>query len=150
MFLTQIKHAQIKINLLSFWTVWQVGTTNRVILPARQARNKFLGSLKGLPIRALAKWWYTPCNSLWRPNYSSNLLTNLAFAYASLYSTYLCQCTNMPLTNALAPCIYRSFRLRMESSFFSFRKGYFLNYILNVAHPQSTLEEFAWVTKGHK
>jgi hypothetical protein len=32
----------------------RVGTTNRVVVPARQAGNRFLGSLKGLQIRALA------------------------------------------------------------------------------------------------
>jgi hypothetical protein len=31
---------------------WRAGTTNRVIIPTRQARNRFLGSLKGLQIRA--------------------------------------------------------------------------------------------------
>jgi hypothetical protein len=31
---------------------WRAGTTNRVIVPARQAGNRFLGSLKGLQIRA--------------------------------------------------------------------------------------------------
>jgi hypothetical protein len=30
------------------------GTTNRIVVPARQAGNRFLGSLKGLQIRALA------------------------------------------------------------------------------------------------
>jgi hypothetical protein len=32
---------------------WQAGTYNRVVVPARQAGNRFLGSLKGLQIRAL-------------------------------------------------------------------------------------------------
>jgi hypothetical protein len=32
----------------------RAGTTNRVVVPARQAGNRFLGSLKGLEIRALA------------------------------------------------------------------------------------------------
>ncbi len=32
---------------------WRASTTNRVIVPARQAGNRFLGSLKGLQIRAL-------------------------------------------------------------------------------------------------
>ncbi len=32
---------------------WRAGTTNRVVAPARQAGNRFLGSLKGLQIRAL-------------------------------------------------------------------------------------------------
>jgi hypothetical protein len=32
---------------------WQVGTKNRVVVPARQTGNRFLGSLRGLQIRAL-------------------------------------------------------------------------------------------------
>jgi hypothetical protein len=36
------------------YVVWRVGTTNRVVVPARQAGNRFLGSLKSLQIRALA------------------------------------------------------------------------------------------------
>jgi hypothetical protein len=35
------------------YVAWRAGTTNRVGVPARQARNRFLGSLKGLQIRAL-------------------------------------------------------------------------------------------------
>ncbi len=31
----------------------RAGTTNRVVVPARQAGNRFLGSLKALQIRAL-------------------------------------------------------------------------------------------------
>ena len=38
------------------------GTTNRVVVLARQAGNRFLGSLKGLLIRALEF-----LNNLWRP-----------------------------------------------------------------------------------
>ncbi len=34
------------------YVAWRAGTTNRVIVPARQAENRFLGSLKGLQIRA--------------------------------------------------------------------------------------------------
>jgi hypothetical protein len=33
----------------------RAGTSNRVVVPARQAGNRFLGSIKGLQIRALAK-----------------------------------------------------------------------------------------------
>ncbi len=32
---------------------WLAGTTNRVVVPARQAGHQFLGSLKGLQIRAV-------------------------------------------------------------------------------------------------
>ncbi len=35
------------------YVAWLVCTSNRVIVPARQAGNRFLGSLKGLQIRAL-------------------------------------------------------------------------------------------------
>jgi hypothetical protein len=34
---------------------WRANTTNRVVVPAPQAGNRFLGSLKGLQIRALAE-----------------------------------------------------------------------------------------------
>ncbi len=32
---------------------WRAGTSNRFVVPARQARNRFLGSLKGLQIWTL-------------------------------------------------------------------------------------------------
>ncbi len=35
------------------YVVWRAGTSDRVVVPARQAGNRFLGSLKGLQIRAL-------------------------------------------------------------------------------------------------
>jgi hypothetical protein len=35
------------------YVAWRVGTSNKVLVPVRQARNRFLGSLKGLQIRAL-------------------------------------------------------------------------------------------------
>jgi hypothetical protein len=41
------------------YVAWRAGTTNRVIVPARQARNRFLGSLKGLQIRALVYYCRT-------------------------------------------------------------------------------------------
>jgi hypothetical protein len=34
------------------YVAWRAGTTNRVAVPSRQAGNRFLGSLKGLHIRA--------------------------------------------------------------------------------------------------
>jgi hypothetical protein len=34
--------------------VWRAGTKNRVVVPARQAGNRFLSSLKGLKSRAQA------------------------------------------------------------------------------------------------
>jgi hypothetical protein len=35
------------------YVAWRAGTTNRVVVRARQAGNRFPGSLKGLQIRAL-------------------------------------------------------------------------------------------------
>ncbi len=32
---------------------WRAGTSKRVVVPVRQAGNRFLGSLKGLQIRAV-------------------------------------------------------------------------------------------------
>ncbi len=43
--------AQKSIQLA--YVAWRAGTTNRVVVPARQAKNRFLGSLKGLQIQAL-------------------------------------------------------------------------------------------------
>jgi hypothetical protein len=34
------------------YVAWRTGTTYRVVVPIRQAGNRFLGSLKGLQIRA--------------------------------------------------------------------------------------------------
>jgi hypothetical protein len=36
------------------YVAWLAGTTNMVVVPARQAGNRFRGSLKGLQIRAQA------------------------------------------------------------------------------------------------
>jgi hypothetical protein len=36
------------------YVAWRTGTTCRVVVPIRQAGNRFLGSLKGLQIRAQA------------------------------------------------------------------------------------------------
>jgi hypothetical protein len=36
------------------YVAWRAGTTNMVVVPACQAGNRFLGSLKGLQIRAQA------------------------------------------------------------------------------------------------
>ncbi len=35
------------------YIVWRAGTSNRFVVPARKAGNRFLGSLKGLQIQAL-------------------------------------------------------------------------------------------------
>jgi hypothetical protein len=37
------------------YLTWRAGTKNRVVVLARQAENRFLGSLKGLQIRAQAQ-----------------------------------------------------------------------------------------------
>jgi hypothetical protein len=34
------------------YVAWRAGTSNRIIVPAHQARNRFMSSLKGLQIRA--------------------------------------------------------------------------------------------------
>ncbi len=34
------------------YVAWRAGTIYRVVVPVRQAENRFLGSLKGLQIRA--------------------------------------------------------------------------------------------------
>jgi hypothetical protein len=36
-----------KESIPSAYVAWQAGTSNRVVVPARQAGNRFLGSLKG-------------------------------------------------------------------------------------------------------
>ncbi len=46
-----VRGAQESIPLA--YVIWQASTTNRVVFPARQAGNRFLGTLKGLQIRAL-------------------------------------------------------------------------------------------------
>jgi hypothetical protein len=43
--------------------VWRANTTNRVFVPARQAGNRFLGTLKGLQIQALFCSASFPCAS---------------------------------------------------------------------------------------
>ncbi len=58
---------------------WQAGTTNRVVVPARQAGNRFLWSLKGLRIRALL--WYISVNcGCSVPNQTASTLTILVLA----------------------------------------------------------------------
>jgi hypothetical protein len=43
------------IDFASLFVAWWAGTTNRVIVPGCQAGNRFLGSFKGLQIRARDK-----------------------------------------------------------------------------------------------
>jgi hypothetical protein len=40
-------------SILPAYITWRDGTSNRVVVPARKAWNRFLGSLKGLQVRAL-------------------------------------------------------------------------------------------------
>jgi hypothetical protein len=42
------------------YVAWRASTTNRVVVPARRAGNRFLCSLKGLQIRALAGRYDNP------------------------------------------------------------------------------------------
>jgi hypothetical protein len=47
------------------YVAWRAaGTLNRVVVPARQAGNRFLGSLKGLQLRALVSGLCTALNFL--------------------------------------------------------------------------------------
>jgi hypothetical protein len=48
------------------YEAWRANTTNMAVVPARQARNRFLGSLKGLQIRAqiLGEVLYTAIRSV--------------------------------------------------------------------------------------
>ncbi len=41
-----------KVSIPPAYVALRAGTSNRVVLPARHAGNRFLGSLKGLQIRA--------------------------------------------------------------------------------------------------
>jgi hypothetical protein len=49
-------------SILPAYVAWRAGTTNRVVEPARDAGNRFLGSSKGLQTRAqisfLLQWGY--------------------------------------------------------------------------------------------
>jgi hypothetical protein len=42
-----------KKSIQPAYVAWRAGTSNRVVVTARQAGNRFLGSLKGSQIRAL-------------------------------------------------------------------------------------------------
>jgi hypothetical protein len=42
-----------KESIQPTYVAWRAGKSNRVVVPAHQAGNRFLGSLKGLQIRAL-------------------------------------------------------------------------------------------------
>ncbi len=41
-----------KESIPTAYVAWRAGASNRVVVPARQAENRFQGSLKGLQIRA--------------------------------------------------------------------------------------------------
>jgi hypothetical protein len=40
------------------YVAWRAGTTNRVVVPARHAGNRFMGFLKSLQIRAQVIYFY--------------------------------------------------------------------------------------------
>jgi hypothetical protein len=40
--------------MLLAYLAWRAGTTERVVVPVRRAGNRFLGTLKGLQMRAQA------------------------------------------------------------------------------------------------
>ncbi len=42
-----------KESIQPAYVAWRAGASNRIVVPACQAGNRFLGSLKGLQIRAL-------------------------------------------------------------------------------------------------
>jgi hypothetical protein len=57
-------HESIQRNRFRQPISWRAGTSNRVVVPARRARNQFLGFLKGLQIRTLALAKYEMCQQL--------------------------------------------------------------------------------------
>jgi hypothetical protein len=62
------------------YVAWRTGLSNRVVVPARQAGNRFLGFLKGLKIRALAsvllggQGW----TKVWNGNFSLRIFAKMA------------------------------------------------------------------------
>ncbi len=74
------------------YVAWRAGTTNRVVVPACQAGNWFLGSLKGLQIRALAsghQWLDTEASPATQPDPLAAVkygVRSPKFIWASVYS----------------------------------------------------------------
>ncbi len=76
------------------YVAWRVGTTNRVVVPARRAGNRFLGSLKGLQIRAL------------KQGCSAQLLFRVIVSNpANSLSCLLCTISNSQRTSARVPVL---------------------------------------------
>ena len=65
-----------EVSIPPAYVARRAGTTNRVVVPARQAGNRFLGSLKGLQIRAQENF-YLNYYSLWRSELSILFCTSL-------------------------------------------------------------------------
>ncbi len=59
-----------------YYVAWQDGTIDRVVVPARQAGNRFLGSIKGSQIQALV-----PFFSQTRSQSMTALLPNVVLSY---------------------------------------------------------------------
>jgi hypothetical protein len=53
-----------KESIQPAYVAWRAGKSNRVVVPARRTGNRFLGSLKGLQIRAQDSVTLTFCLSL--------------------------------------------------------------------------------------
>ncbi len=74
------------------YVAWRANTTNMVVVPARQAGNRFLGSLKGLQIRAhyrphLCHFWsklFAEGQSQGKLYFPKPELTNLSEAQESI------------------------------------------------------------------
>ncbi len=73
-----------KKSILPAYVAWQAGTSNRVLVPARQAGNRFLGSLKGVQIWAQAN----NC-SIRTANDVDRTITSLRIKYECLVPIYV-------------------------------------------------------------
>ncbi len=69
------------------FVAWRAGTTNRVVVPTRQAGNRFLGSLKGLQIRAQS---YLLSTSWCWQTYKRRQKRHLSFSCISLLCNCIC------------------------------------------------------------
>jgi hypothetical protein len=76
------------------YVAWRLGTTNRVVVPPCQAENRFLGSLKGLQIRARGTCSKLKNKSLFLP-YSTEAVKALNKKYG-LYGSLGDQVSHQP------------------------------------------------------
>ncbi len=94
-------------SILSAYLAGRTGTTNMVVVPARQAGNRFLGSLKGLQIRAQLQLHHFSFWDRIKKNLKSNIwgLFKLSFTgtYFSFLSSYW-KCSG--LKNSLSLCCF--------------------------------------------